>query len=155
MIGVVGSTDIGEERSCRDSENTSKEISRPSVASSCGSRVRSVGANHVVNRGHVNTVICNSDDGGKDHRSNPGNWWASASPSKSDEANRQAWCSIQKPPETGFVLSSFIVRLSFSFLDIPSDGRDERNPANEITDSDRDESKTLGSGNEVILLVHQ
>ena len=68
-------------------EYTSKEITGPPVSTSGRCRVRTVGADHVVNGGHVNTVICDTHDGGEDARSDPWNRWPSGRPCKTNQAD--------------------------------------------------------------------
>ena len=61
-------------------EYTSEEVTRPAVSTSGRCGVRTVCADHVVNGGHVDTVICDADDSGEDARSDPGNRWPSGGP---------------------------------------------------------------------------
>lgn len=49
-----------------ESEYTGKEISRPAVTAGGRSRVRPIGADHVIDGGHVNAVVCDSDNGSGD-----------------------------------------------------------------------------------------
>lgn len=95
---LVMGANIGEEWSGRDRQDTGQEISRPSVAAGGGGRVRTVGTDHVVDRRHVYTVVCDSNDGGEYHGSNPMDWRSQAGPSKSNQADRQAWRGEQEPP---------------------------------------------------------
>ena len=142
-----------EERCSGDSQHTSEEISRSAVTTGCGGGVGAVGANHVIDRCHVDSVVCDTDNGGEDHGSYPVNWRAGGCPSEADQADWEAGCCVEKPPETGLVLCSFVVRLSLAFSDVTFDSWEERDPTDEVTDADGDECKTDLNGAETPLLV--
>lgn len=60
-------TDVGKERRGGNGQDTGKEISSPAVAPSRRGGVRTVGADHVIDRRHVDAVVCNSHDGLENH----------------------------------------------------------------------------------------
>lgn len=68
-------------------EHTGKEVSRPAVSAGCGRGVRAVGTDHVVDGCHVDAVVCNSYDGGKDHGANPVNGRAPACPGETNQTD--------------------------------------------------------------------
>lgn len=74
------SANVRKEGRRGDREYTSEEITRPAVSTSGRCRVWTVGTDHVVNGGHVYTVICDTHDSGEDARSDPGNRWPSGGP---------------------------------------------------------------------------
>ena len=78
---------VREERRGRDREYTSEEITRPAVSTSSRCRVRTVGADHVINGGHVDTVICNTHNSCEDARGDPGKRWPSGGPCETNEAD--------------------------------------------------------------------
>lgn len=82
------SANVFKERRRRDREHTSEEITRPAVPTGGRCRIRTVGADHVVNGCHVDTIIGDTYDGGEDTRGNPGKRWTSGSPCETDEADR-------------------------------------------------------------------
>lgn len=61
------SADVRVEGRGRESEHTREEVAREAVTACGGGGVRAVGANHVVDGGHVNGVIGDADDSRKDH----------------------------------------------------------------------------------------
>ena len=66
--------DVLEERSGRKCKHTSKEVTRPAVSSSRRSRVGAIGADHVVDSGHINSVVGDTDDGRGNHGADPVEW---------------------------------------------------------------------------------
>ena len=82
------SANVREEGRRGDGEYTSEEITRPAVSTSGRCRVRPVGADHVVNGGHVDTVICDTHDSGEDARGDPGKRWPSRGPCETNKAER-------------------------------------------------------------------
>lgn len=148
-----------EERGSRESENTSKEISRPSI-SSCGrSRVWSVSANHVIDGSHVDGVVGDTDDTGKDRGSDPVDRatanHSGAGPCEADETNWETRSKPQKPVETRFELSSFIVRFGLTFSNVGLDGWNEACVCNEVTDENWEEGETHFYGSEAPLSVDE
>ena len=78
------SANVRKEGRRGDREYTGEEITRPAVSTSGRCRVRTVCADHVVNGGHIDTVICDTHNSGEDARSDPGNRWPSGGPCKTD-----------------------------------------------------------------------
>ena len=68
---LAAATDIGIEWCGGDGEDAGEEVARPAVATSCRGGIGSIGGDHVVDRGHVDGVICDADDGGEDHGGDP------------------------------------------------------------------------------------
>ena len=71
VVDVARPADVGVEGGCRERENAGEEIPAEAVTAGRGGGVRTVGANHVIDGGHVDGVIGDTDDGGKDHRTDP------------------------------------------------------------------------------------
>lgn len=69
-----------------DGEDAGEEVASPTITAGRGGRVWAVGADHVVDSGHVDRVIGNSDDSGEDHRADPVQRGTRARPRKPDEA---------------------------------------------------------------------
>ena len=149
------STNVCEERRCGKCEHTGEEITRPAVTTSGGGRVRTVGADHVVNGCHVDAVIGDSYNGSEDAGSNPGNRWTSGSPCEPNETEREARCCVEKPPEAGLVLSFLIVRVCLTVFYVPLDGWDKQSVGDEVADQDRNEGKALRDNSEIVLRVDE
>lgn len=66
------------------------ETYSPTVATSGRGRIRTIRANHVVNGGHVDGIVGDTDNGGKDHGANPVDRRSLDGPCKANETNRQA-----------------------------------------------------------------
>jgi hypothetical protein len=148
-------TNVLEERQRGDSEDTGEEVSGPAVAAGCRGRVWTVGTNHVVNGSHIDCIVCDSDNGDKDHGAYPVNGRTLNCPSKSDETNGQARRSVQQEPQTRLILRSLIIGLLVPLLDVPSDGRDKEDPGNHISDTDGDETQADLDGRKAPLLIHK
>ncbi len=135
-------------------ERGGEEVPGEPVASRGRCGIGSVGGNHVVDGGHVNRVVGDADDGGKDHRANPVAL-RQAGPSKANQANRQARDSVQQPPQTRLILSALAVGIVAPLFHIAANEREPRDPGNEITDQNRNEGQTLLPGVEAPLAIHQ
>lgn len=155
QILALGGTNVGEEGGGRNCQHTSKEVTSPSITTSGRGRVRTVSADHVVDGGHVNGIVGNTDNGSKDHGAHPVQRRAGRRPGETNETDGQARSSIQQEPETRFVLRALVVGLELSLLDVTLDGRDEYDPGKQVTDTNGAESKTDLDGIKVPLLVHE
>jgi hypothetical protein len=129
-----------KKRRGRDRQNTSKEISRPSISSGCGCRIWSISTDHVINGSHVDAVVGNANNRCKYHGPNPMDWRPCRSSCETDEAYRKARCSVQQPPKPPLVLCLFLIRLTFALFNVPLDDWDERKPCDEISNSNGDKS---------------
>ena len=87
ILDVITSSNVVEEWSCRNSEHTSKEITRPAVAACSRCRVWAISADHIVNGCHVDSVIGNTNDGRENHGANPVNGRTLAGPSETNQTN--------------------------------------------------------------------
>lgn len=102
---MVGPADVLEEGRRGDGEHAGEEVARPAVAAGGGRGVGPVGADHVVDCGHVDAVVGDADDGGEDHGAHPLNtsqywssegrrwpaymeWWSATGPGKPDQTDR-------------------------------------------------------------------
>lgn len=141
--------DVFVEWGGRAGEHTGKEIASPAVATSGGGRVRPVSANHVIDCGHVDCIVSNSDDGTCKHGADPVNWGPIASEGEDEETKREARREVEKPPKAGLVLCMLVIRPCPSLCRVALDCRDEGQPCNDITDSDGDE----GQANVVVVEI--
>jgi len=80
--------------------------------------------------------------------------WAGGCPCEDNESNWQARCSVEKPPETRFVLGDLVIGLAFTFLLIAFDCGEEGEPCDEISHQNRKEGKTYIDSCEPPLLVN-
>ena len=147
--------DVGEEGRGGNGENTGEEVARPAVAACCGGGVGPVGGDHVVNCGHIDGVVSDADNSGEDRGANPVDWWASASPCKTDETDWEARRGVEEEPEAGFILCFFVLGLLFPFFDVASDSGNECEPGNEVADQNWEEREALGNGSETPLGVDE
>ena len=138
---VAGAADVGVEGYGGDGEDTSQKVAGPTVAARRGGGVWPVGADHVVDGGHVDGVVCDADDGAEDHAADPVEGRAGAGPGEADEAEGQAGGRVEEEPEAGFVLGVLIFRFGFALLLVAADGRDEDEPGQKIADEDGDEGE--------------
>jgi hypothetical protein len=152
---MVLAANVLEEGSCGESEYTGQEVTSPAVATSCGGTVGSVRANHVVDSGHVNGIVGNTDNGRADQRADPMNWWAGRGPSEDDETDWQARRGVEKPPETRLVLSLLITRAFASKPLVALDGGEEREPRDKVAYADTAECKTNSEGCKMPLFKHK
>ena len=152
---MVGAADVGIKRRGGDGEDTSEEISGPAVAAGGRGGVWPVGADHVVNGGHVNAVVCDADDGGEDGGADPVDGRAAARPGEADQTDGEARGRVEEEPEAGFVLGFFVVGIIVAFLDVAADGGDEEGPGDEVADQDGQEGEALGDDAEVPLGVDE
>jgi hypothetical protein len=144
-----------KEGSSRKGKDTSKDISRPAIAPRRRSRVRSISTDHIINCCHVDAIVCDSHDSSRDRRTDPVERWSRGSPSENNEANGKTRGRIQKPPETGFILRLFIVGLVLPFLNVTFDDCEEREPADNIADEDRDKGQTQFKSAEAPLIIDE
>ena len=68
---MPAATNVRKKGCCRNGEDTGEEISCPAVTASSGGGVWSVGTDHVVDGGHVDAVIGNTNDCGEYHGPDP------------------------------------------------------------------------------------
>ena len=85
-LQVVLATDVGIEWGRWQGEDTGEEVAGPAVAAGSGGGIGSIGADHVVNGGHVDGVVGDADDGGEEHGAHPMDWGAAAGPGEADKA---------------------------------------------------------------------
>ena len=98
ILKVLLAADVAVEGRCGDGEHAGEEVARPAVAAGCGGGIGSVGANHVVDRRHVDAIICDAADGREDHGAEPVDGWAAACPCEADEADGEAGSGPEEPP---------------------------------------------------------
>lgn len=143
---MPGATDVGVEGRGGEGEDASEEIARPAVAAGRGRRVRPIGADHVVDGGHVDAVVGDADDGAEDQAADPVDRRALRGPGEAGE---------EESPEARLVLREFVVRFGVPLFDVVSDGRDEGEPGDDVADADGDEGLAERDGREVPLLVDE
>lgn len=152
---MVFPANVGEEGRGGNGENAGEEVARPAVAACCGGGVGSVGGDHVVDCGHIDGVVGDADDSSENRGANPVDWWAGASPCKTDETDWEAGRGVKEEPEAGFVLCFFVLGLLLSFFDVAFNSGDEGEPGEEVADQDWDEGEALGYGSETPLSVDE
>lgn len=81
--------------------------------------------------------------------------WASACPSEDDETDRKAWRGVQQPPKTCLVLRLLIIGVVATKALVALDSREEREPRDEIANTDSDEGQSNSVGGKVPLLVYE
>ena len=108
-----------------------------------------------INRGHVDCIVGNSDNGNKDHGADPVDRRTLNGPRKADEADGKAWRRVQQEPQSRLVLCPLVVGLLAPLLDVPLDGRDEGDPGNHVSNTNGDESQADLNGGKAPLLVHE
>ena len=150
---VAGAADVGVEGRGGEGEDAGEEVARPAVAAGRGCRVRPIGADHVVDGGHVDAVVGDADDGAEDQAADPVDRRALRGPSEADQPDGQAWGGEEEPPEARLVLRAFVVRFGVPLFDVAPDGRDEGEPGDDVADADGDEGQAERDGREVPLLV--
>ena len=89
VFEMTFSADIGKERRGRNCKNTSKQVTGESISTRSRSGVRSVSADHVIDRSHVDTVVRDTDNGRKHHRAHPVQRRTGARPRESNQSNGQ------------------------------------------------------------------
>jgi hypothetical protein len=146
---------VGEEGRRGDSEYTGQEVASPAVAARGRGGVRAVGADHVVDGGHVDGVVCDSDDGGEDHAAHPVDRRALDRPGEAEEADWQARGGVEEEPQAGLVLRALVLGFVAALLFVAPDGRDEQRPCDHVTYTDGQESEADFEGLEVPLLVDE
>lgn len=144
------------ERRAVKSSDTSEEISCETVTTSCGRRIRSIGSDHVVNRGHVDGVICNPDKAREDHGCNPWNSCLRARrcPGETKKTNSLERSHPQQPVEATLWLHGVRSVLSHEFLIAGEEGH-KAEPGDEIANSDGDVGESDLNGAEAPLFVHR
>ena len=155
VFEMTFSADIGKERRGRNCKNTSKQVTGESISTRSRSGVRSVSADHVIDRSHVDTVVRDTDNGRKHHRAHPVQRRARTGPGETDQSNGQTRRGVEQPPESRLILHVLIERVLLSLRGVLPDNREERKPGDDIADQDRQEGETQGDGAKVPVLVHQ
>lgn len=134
VLQVIPASDVGVEGRGWYREHAGQEITRPSVASRCRGAVWAICGDHVVDGGHVDAVVGDSDNGGEYHGAYPVNGRAAGGPGETDQSDRKAGRSVEKPPETRLVLCRLVVGLILALLDVASDDWDEGEIGDEVSD---------------------
>lgn len=88
-MGGIQQERTGKERRGRNREHTSKQVTSESIPTRSRSRVRSVSADHVIDGGHVDTVVGDTDNGRKHHGAHPVQRRTGARPRESNQSNGQ------------------------------------------------------------------
>lgn len=109
----------------------------------------------LTDRGHVDGVVGDTDDGGEDHAADPVNGRALNRPGETKQADRQARSGVEEEPQSGLILSMFVFGFELALLDVALDGRNEEQPGKEVADADRNERQSDLDGGEVPLFVDQ
>ena len=78
------------------SGDASQEISSKGITTGSRGGVRAICSNHVVDGGHVDGVVRNSDEAREDQWGDPvDSWRAQAGPGKAEEADGQEWGGVE------------------------------------------------------------
>lgn len=76
-------------------------------------------------------------------------------PRETKQSDRKARRGVQQEPQSRFILSSLVLRLGSTLLDVPADSRNEKDPSKNVSHSDWNKCQSDLDGAKVPLLVDE
>lgn len=131
--------------------NAGQEVAGEAVAAGGGGGVGAVGGDHVVDRCHVDGVVCDPDQGCEDEGGDPVGdvRGAQACPSEAEEADGETRGEVEEPVESAFGLEG--VGLSAPDLAVAVDKREEGDVGDDVAEEDGAECQSRGDDGKVPL----